>query len=99
MLQELLSHNGEYALALGPGFFCFYAQLGILCALEELKIFHPSHVSGSSAGAIIGGFISSGIKPAELVQLLFKLKREDIWDVGAFTGLLKGQLVHEKLES
>ena len=59
MLLDVLLNDGEYALALGPGFFCFYAQLGILKAMHELGVFKPTHISGSSAGAVVGNYLSS----------------------------------------
>ena len=99
MLHELLHNNGEYALALGPGFFRKYAHCGILSALESTECFHPSHISGSSAGAIVGTFLASGYKPSVLKPFLFDLKREDIWDMGGMFGLLKGQLFHDLMET
>lgn len=59
MLHQILSSE-DYALALTPGFFRFYAHIGILQALEERGCLRPSHVSGSSAGALVGGFLASG---------------------------------------
>jgi len=92
MLTELLTSNGEYALAMGPGFFRFYAHAGILQALDELSLLKPSHVSGSSAGAMIGCGIAAGLKPADIAKELFTVKREDIWDMGSSAlGLLKGR--------
>ena len=99
MLSELLRNNGEYALAMGPGFFRFYAHLGILQALDELSLLKPSHVSGSSAGALIGCGIAAGMKPSEMKESFFTLKREDIWDSGkSALGLLKGDLFKERLQ-
>lgn len=92
MLQGLLTSNGEYSIALGPGFFRFYAHCGILNAFEELSVFHPSHVSGSSAGALVGSAIATGMKPSQLAQKLFALKRDDLWDAGrSFYGILRGR--------
>ena len=56
MLLDVLVNDREYSLALGPGFFCFYSLVGTLKAFDELGIYHPTHVSGSSAGAIVGKF-------------------------------------------
>jgi NTE family protein len=93
MLLDLLSNNGEYGLALAPGFFRFYAHCGILNAFEELSIFNPSHVSGSSAGALVGTMIAAGLKPSIMADKLFALKRDDFWDAGSTVfGLLKGEV-------
>ena len=59
MLHRVLSGE-DYALALTPGFFGFYGHIGVLKALEETNCLRPSHVSGSSAGALVGGFLSAG---------------------------------------
>jgi NTE family protein len=90
--------NEEYALCLSPGFFQFYSEMGFLHALQEADALHATHVSGSSAGAIVGGFLAAGMKPNEMLEPVFSIKRDDIWDVGSFTGLLKGQLFQEILE-
>lgn len=60
MLLELLA-NEDYALGLSPGFFCFYAHIGILHALEDKGCLRPTQVTGSSAGALVGSFLSAGI--------------------------------------
>ena len=60
MLHRVLSGE-DYALALTPGFFRFYAHIGVLKALEETGCLRPSAVAGSSAGALVGGFLASGI--------------------------------------
>lgn len=59
MLHHLLS-NEEYALALSPGFFQFYAHIGILHALEEAGCLRVTHVTGSSAGALVASFLAAG---------------------------------------
>jgi predicted acylesterase/phospholipase RssA len=48
-VKEFLNDK-EFALGLSPGFFCFYAHIGVLHALDELGILMPTHISGSSAG-------------------------------------------------
>lgn len=60
MLHRVLSGE-DYALALTPGFFRFYAHIGVLKALEETGCLRPSAVAGSSAGALVGGFLASGM--------------------------------------
>ena len=81
MLSSILK-NEDYGLALAPGFFCFYAEMGVLHAFEEQSCLRPTHVSGSSAGALVGGFLAAGMKPREMRAPVFEMKREDIWDMG-----------------
>jgi predicted acylesterase/phospholipase RssA len=59
MLHQILSSE-DYAVALTPGFYRFYAHIGVLQALEERGCLRPSHVSGASAGALVGAFLASG---------------------------------------
>jgi len=44
-----------YTLALGAGFFGFFAHTGVLRALEESGVSRPRRVVGVSAGALAGG--------------------------------------------
>ena len=74
------------------------AEMGVLHALEEAKCLKVSHVSGSSAGALVGGFLASGVKPSKMKKMVFSISREDVWDVGIGFGILKGQLFQNKLE-
>ena len=53
------------ALALGSAFLGVYAHGGFLCGLNEAGI-HPGHISGSSAGAIAGGFYAAGLRGEKL---------------------------------
>uniref|UniRef100_A0A7S3M752 PNPLA domain-containing protein n=1 Tax=Spumella elongata TaxID=89044 RepID=A0A7S3M752_9STRA len=97
MLHRVLSGE-DYALALTPGFFGFYGHIGVLKALEETNCLRPSHVSGSSAGALVGGFLSAGMTPEEMIKAVLEIKRADIWDVGGVGGLLKGELFEQLIE-
>ena len=54
--------------------------------------------SGSSAGALVAAFLASGMKPADMPERVFTIKRENIWDIGIGLGLLKGQLLQQVLE-
>lgn len=59
MLPHVLNTD-DYALCLTPGFFRFYAHVGILHALEECNLLKPKYVTGSSAGALVGAFLAAG---------------------------------------
>jgi NTE family protein len=91
-------NDNKYALGLSPGFFRFYALTGVLHALEEKGCLHATHVSGASAGALVGGFYASGMAPSEMIKSLFAIERSDVWDMGGIGGLLQGKLFHEILE-
>jgi len=97
MLADLLQE--EYALALSPGFFRFYALMGVVQALDENRCLRITACAGSSAGALVSGFLASGMSTAEMPPRVFSIKREDIWDVGLGVGLLKGQLFQRLLEA
>ena len=56
-------------LALSGGGMKGIAHIGAIKALEESNI-HPTHISGSSMGAIVGAFYASGYAPEEMVAFL-----------------------------
>lgn len=66
-IAAMLSHileSSDYALCLSPGFFRFYAHIGILHALEESNLLKAKYVTGSSAGALVGAFLAAGTSQA-----------------------------------
>ena len=79
-----------FGLAMSSGFFSFYAHTGMLAALVERGL-APSHVAGSSAGALVGGAWAAGLAPDHLADVLLRLERADFWDPAPGLGLLKGQ--------
>ncbi|MBL8974811.1 MAG: patatin-like phospholipase family protein [Myxococcales bacterium] len=93
-----------YTLALGAGFFGFFAHTGVLRALEESGAARPRRVVGVSAGALAGGLWASGLGAAELEATLVALRRPDFWDPGLpLGGLLRGDkfaaLLHGLLDA
>jgi len=56
-------------LALSGGGMKGIAHIGAIKALEENNIY-PTHISGSSVGAIIGAFYASGYSPEEMVNFI-----------------------------
>ncbi|WP_372766551.1 patatin-like phospholipase family protein [Lutibacter sp.] len=54
-------------LALSGGGMKGIAHIGAIKALEENNIY-PTHISGSSVGAIVGAFYASGYSPEEMVD-------------------------------
>lgn len=97
MISDLLQTE-EYSLCLSPGFFRFYALMGVVEALDQNHCLNVKAVSGSSAGALVGGFLASGMSIAEMPERVFSIKRADMWDMGIGCGLLKGGLFQRILE-
>ncbi len=93
-----------YTLALGAGFFGFFAHTGVLRALEESGAARPRRVVGVSAGALAGGLWASGLGAEEIEATLVALRRPDFWDPGwPLGGLLRGDKfaarLHELLDA
>lgn len=57
-----------------------------------------SHASGSSAGALVAGFLAAGMSPSNMIDHVLSIQRTDIWDMGGYGGLLKGELAQELIE-
>lgn len=86
-----------FTLALGAGFFGFFAHTGLLAALEDAGL-KPARVVGVSAGALAGGLWASGLTAADLQAELCALRRDDFWDPGLpLFGLLRGRKFGAKL--
>jgi NTE family protein len=86
-----------FTLALGAGFFGFFAHTGLLAALEDAGL-KPARVVGVSAGALAGGLWASGLSAADLQAELCALRRDDFWDPGLpLFGLLRGRKFGAKL--
>lgn len=96
-LGEVLSSR-DYALCLSPGFFRFYAHTGVLHGFQQHGALRATHVSGSSAGAMVAGFFAAGMTTESMVEAILEVKRSDFWDLGGFGGLLRGGLFHNILE-
>lgn len=81
---------------MSSGFFGFFAHTGMLMALEEEELL-PARITGSSAGALIGGLWASGLSASTLADELTILTREDFWDPRIGFGLLRGKRFRQKL--
>lgn len=97
-LSAINCHNFLSTHSMSSGFFRFYAHMGVLHALEENNCLRVRSCSGSSAGALVTAFLASGMKPTDMPERVFSIKRENMWDVGIGLGLLKGQLFQKILE-
>lgn len=81
---------GPFGLVMSSGFFSFFAHTGVLQALVARGL-APSHVAGSSAGALVTGAWAAGLSPDELAEVLMGLSRADFWDPRPGAGLLAGR--------
>jgi NTE family protein len=81
--------RGPFSLAMSSGFFSFFAHTGMLQSLT--RVASPELVTGSSAGALVGGAWAAGLHPSMLAERLVALRREDFWDPSPGAGLLAGR--------
>jgi NTE family protein len=95
-LREWLA-AAPFGLALSSGFFGFFAHCGLLSALEDARLL-PTRLSGSSAGALVGGFWAAGLNTTPMRDILFQLRKQDFWDPAPGLGLLRGRRFRELLE-
>ena len=88
-LGEWLSRE-PFTLTLSSSFFGFFAHCGVAEAIYEAGL-KPHRITGASAGALVGGALSSGLQPLEMKEILFGLKKEDFWDPSPGLGVLRGK--------
>jgi NTE family protein len=74
---------------MSSGFFSFFAHTGMLESLLSTG-HNPRLVSGSSAGALVGGAYAAGLAPRDLGARLLRLRRDEFWDPALGAGLLRG---------
>ncbi len=82
---------------MSSGFFSFFAHTGFLSVLVE-EGFLPTHLSGSSAGALVGGAYAAGVDPPALEDALLQLERSHFFDPRPGLGILRGHAFRKKLE-
>lgn len=104
-LEEWLA-EGPFTLAMSSGFFGFYAHTGMLATLVA-RGHRATDVTGSSAGALVGGAWAAGLEPEALADVLLGLERSHFWDPrlgagvlagGKFDALLRGMLPVTRFE-
>ncbi len=78
-----------FSLAMSSGFFSFFAHTGMMQALTQAA--SPQLVTGSSAGALVGGAWAAGLPTSVLADRLIGLRRDDFWDPSPGAGLLAGR--------
>jgi NTE family protein len=90
--------EAPFALTMSSGFFGFFAHTGLLTVLEDEGLL-PTRISGSSAGALVGGAWASGLSARELADTLLALRRDSFWDPAVGPGLLRGALFRSRLDA
>ncbi|MDR3653463.1 MAG: patatin-like phospholipase family protein [Paludibacter sp.] len=61
--------NNSLGICLSGGGALGFAHIGVLQSLEEHGIY-PTHIVGSSMGAVVGTLYAAGYSPAEMLQLI-----------------------------
>lgn len=98
--RETLHHwlaREPFVLTMSSGFFGFYAHTGVVSALVEAGL-TPARVTGSSAGALVGGLLAGGVPVDDMRAELSSLSRADFWDPRPGLGLLRGRAFRRILE-
>jgi NTE family protein len=90
--------EAPFTLTLSSGFFGFFAHAGAVSALEESEL-APARITGSSAGALVGGLWAAGVPARRIRDELLALRREHFWDPAPGFGLLRGALFRSRLEA
>lgn len=96
-LREWMA-EGPYTLALSSAFFGFYAHCGAVESLFSAG-YLPTKITGSSAGALVGGALASGLDPVAARDLVFSVRKEDFWDPFPGLGFLRGRKFRQKIET
>jgi NTE family protein len=82
--------EGPFTLALSSSFFGFYSHCAVVTVLYE-KGFIPQKITGTSAGALVGGALSSGMSPDQFRDIIFAKTLKDYWDPKFGFGILAGK--------
>lgn len=88
-------------LALSGGGIRGVAHIGLLKVLEELDI-HPTHISGTSAGALIGGLHAAGCTAEQILDIFktrspFKFSHFSFYKPGLMDTDKFGEYIFEEL--
>ena len=94
------SRNESLGICLSGGGALGFAHIGVLQSLEDHGIF-PTHISGSSMGAIVGTLYAAGFSPKEMLQLVKDDKLYKVTTLMTFrpTFLKSGLSTHTMLRS
>lgn len=74
-------NDAKIGLVLSGGGARAYAHIGVLQALNEHNIY-PTHLSGSSAGALVGALYCNGYSPLDILELAKSHEFLQIFKIG-----------------
>lgn len=99
-LFNFSSRNEGIGLCLSGGGALGFAHIGAIQSLEDHGIF-PTHIVGSSMGAIVGTLYAAGYSPASMLQMIKDDKLYKITKLMTFhpTFLKSGLSTHEMLRA
>ena len=78
----------KIALVLGGGGLKGFAHIGVIRALQQLRI-EPNVTAGTSIGALIAAAYGGGMSVAEMIERARKLKRRDLFRLNRMGMLLE----------
>jgi len=91
----------KIGLALGSGAARGLAHIGVIKVLEENNV-PIDYITGSSIGAMIGGFYASGLSVAEIEKIALKITNQEMFsliDPRVGKGLIKGEKIKAFVEN
>jgi len=99
-LFSFSSGNDSLGLCLSGGGALGFAHIGVIQSLEDHGIY-PTHIVGSSMGAIVGTLYAAGYSPADMMQMIKEDKLYKVSKLLTFTAnfLKSGLSTHNSLSS
>jgi NTE family protein len=99
-LFSLTTRNESLGLCLSGGGALGFAHIGVIQSLEENGIY-PTHIVGSSMGAIIGALYAAGYSPTDMLQMIKEDKLYKVTKLLTFSAsfLKSGLSTHNLLQS
>jgi predicted acylesterase/phospholipase RssA len=102
MNTAMINSNKIVGYALGGGAAKGLFHIGVLSVLEENGIF-PNFIAGTSMGAIVGAMYASGLKAADMKQIVQQINWRKILRLTdlsiPFSGLTQGKGIDDLLKS
>src|SRR5687768_16038783 len=80
--------RAKIALVLGGGGLKGFAHIGVIRALQQLRI-EPNVIAGTSIGALIAAAYGGGMSVAEMIERARRLKRRDLFRLNRMGMLLE----------
>lgn len=91
-MENLDISKNSFSLALGGGGARGLSHIGVIRRMEELWL-QPSHIAGTSMGAIIGALYALGKTSQEIEEIIQKIRMAKFIDIDFKKWLLKGKKV------